>query len=119
MSDRRLECIMELARRRRGERSDTVSEKDAVRGADVGDRAGAGSPPAATQRPALTDEEKMVLDLLVTCRTARTVAQVCAGARVSREQAAGALDSLRSKGLVTRFNTLVESYAARFPGVEV
>jgi hypothetical protein len=96
-----------------------VSEKDAARGTDVGDQAVSPSRPAAERRPILTDEEKTVLDLLVTCRTARTVAQVCAGARVSREQATAALDSLRAKGLVTRFNTLVESYAARFPGVEV
>jgi predicted transcriptional regulator len=67
----------------------------------------------------LSDEERKLLDLLVSCGAARTPAQLSAGCGLEREQVAQALDSLRAKGLVTRLNTVVESYTARFPGVEV
>ena len=60
-----------------------------------------------------------MLETLVACGSARTVAQLCASSGLDRGQVAGTLESLRAKGLVTRFNTLVESYAARFPGIEV
>lgn len=96
-----------------------MTSEDVERGTDVGREAAAGSRPAEAQHLVLTDDEKTVLDFLVLCRTARTVAQVCAGAGLGRKQAVDSLDSLRAKGLVTRFNTLVASYAARFPGVEV
>jgi predicted transcriptional regulator len=68
---------------------------------------------------ALSADEKMVLQALVSCGGARTIAQLCASCGMDREQVAPVVESLRAKGLVTRFNTLVESYGARFPGVEV
>jgi uncharacterized membrane protein len=69
--------------------------------------------------PALTADEKSVLDILIAGGTSRTSAQLSATSGLPRAQVAVALESLRQRGLVTRFNTLVESYAVRFPGVEV
>ena len=96
-----------------------MSREDARRGAGVGDEQTAVRPPAPEIPLALTAEEKSVLETLVVCRAARTVAQLCASSGLDRGQVTGTLESLRTKGLVTQFNTLVESYAARFPGVEV
>ena len=97
-----------------------MSREDATRSAGVGGEAA--SQAAGQARPPqllLTEQEKSVLDFLVECKTPKTAAQICAGVKLDREEVVSTLDSLRKKGLVTRFNTLVESYAARFPGVEV
>jgi DNA-binding Lrp family transcriptional regulator len=39
--------------------------------------------------------------------------------QVSAEELHAALDGLRGLGLVSRLNTVVESYAPRFPGLRV
>jgi DNA-binding MarR family transcriptional regulator len=96
-----------------------VSREDSRRGAGVGDEVVAAQPSAPEIPLALTAEEKSLLETLVACGTARTVAQLCASSGLDRGQVIGMLKSLRAKGVVTRFNTLVESYAARFPGIEV
>jgi DNA-binding MarR family transcriptional regulator len=96
-----------------------VSQEHARRGAGISDEATAGLPPDLESPLSLTVEEKSVLQTLVGCGSARTVAQLCASSGLDRGQVTGTLESLRAKCLVTRFNTLVESYAARFPGVEV
>jgi DNA-binding MarR family transcriptional regulator len=96
-----------------------VPRKDTKRGADIGGERAAASQPAADQAPVVTPEEKKVLDILLSSRTGRTVSQLSSRSGLPRDQVASALESLRAKGLVTRFNTLVESYAARFPGLEV
>ncbi len=69
--------------------------------------------------PLLTDEERALLDILVASATATTATQLSACSGLSKEAVVGALDALREKGLVTRFNTVVESYGALFPGLEV
>ena len=74
---------------------------------------------AAQTLSALTDHERLVLDVLVTSEAARTAAQLSTASGLSREQVAIALESLRVKGLVTQFNTVIESYGARFPGLEL
>jgi hypothetical protein len=74
---------------------------------------------AAQTGAALNDEERALLDVLMASATARTAAQLSASTGLSREQVATALESLRVQGLVTRFNTLIESYGARFPGLEL
>jgi hypothetical protein len=113
----RPECIMVLTRG--GERSGPVSREEIHRDAGVGEERAA-APSSVPESPlALAAEERAVLEILVTCGTARTMAQLCASAGLSRGQVASTVESLRAKGLVTRFNTLVESYAARFPGIEV
>jgi len=96
-----------------------VSREDARRGAGIGGERAVTQPPAPEIPPALTIEEKSVLATLVACKTSRTVAQLCTSCSLGRGQVTASLDSLRAKGLVTRFNTLVESYGARFPGMEV
>jgi predicted transcriptional regulator len=84
----------------------------------------AAEPAATTQQaaqasPALTDQEKAVLDVLMASPTARTAAQLSAASGLSRDQVANAIAGLRVQGLVTRFNTVIESYGARFPGLEL
>ncbi len=74
---------------------------------------------AAQSLSALTDQERLVLDVLVTSQAARTAAQLSAASGLSREQVVIALESLRVKGLVTQFNTVIESYGALFPGLEL
>lgn len=93
-----------------------MTREDAARGVGIGgEAAGQAAPPQLV----LNQQEKSVLDFLVACKGGKTAAQVAAGTQMDREEVVAALDSLRKRGLVTRFNTLVESYAARFPGVEV
>jgi DprA winged helix domain len=111
----RPEGIMVVAR----ERSDSVSGEDARPGVGIGDERSAVQPATQDSPPTLTAEEKSVLETLMACGTARTVAQLCASSGLDRKQVASTLADLRTKGLVTRFNTLVESYAARSPRVDV
>ena len=58
-----------------------------------------------------------MLHALLACETGGTAAQLAEGSGLTREQVANALQDLRAKGLVTRLNTVVASYAARFPGI--
>jgi FixJ family two-component response regulator len=74
---------------------------------------------AAQILSALTDQERAVLDVLVISTAARTVVQLSAASGLSRDQVADAIGSLRGKGLVTQLNTVIESYGARFPGLEL
>jgi predicted ArsR family transcriptional regulator len=74
---------------------------------------------AAQSLSVLTDHERLVLDVLLTSQAARTAAQLSAASGLSREQVVTTLESLRVQGLVTQFNTLIESYGARFPGLEL
>jgi len=95
-----------------------VPRKDAQRESSIV----AGPSAAALPGPgslSLTPDERTVVELLVTCGVSRTVTQIAAECGLSRADVVGALEGLRTKGLVTRLNTLVDSYAARFPGLEV
>jgi hypothetical protein len=96
-----------------------VSPADAKQGASIGDAGLSAPPPGGETLAALSDAETKVLDRLVLRGAAQTPAQLSAGCELGREQVAQALDGLRAKGLVTRLNTVVESYTARFPGIEV
>jgi hypothetical protein len=96
-----------------------VTREDAQRESGVGDERSAASPLGLDDALALSADERAVLEVLVDCGTSRTEAQIAAKCGLPRENVAGGLEALRAKGLVSRFNTLVESYAARFPGVEV
>lgn len=95
-----------------------MSGEDARRTKGIGEKRPVEGPPALDSL-AITADERAVLEILVACRTARTAAQLSAGCGLARDRVTGALDGLRSRGLVTRVNTLVESYVARFPGIEV
>ncbi len=68
---------------------------------------------------ALSTDEELVLRALLACEIGGTPAQLTARSGLTREQVANALQDLRAKGLVTCLNTVVESYAARFPGIRV
>jgi DNA-binding MarR family transcriptional regulator len=97
-----------------------VSREDVAKSQGLRDERAGGDPSSIAQDPPdLTADEQAVLRVLVSHDSARTVAQLCAGCGLSRERVVPALDGLRGKGLVTRHNTLVESYAARFPGMAV
>jgi hypothetical protein len=96
-----------------------VSSKDARPGTGIGDPQAPVLPAGPEATTPLGEEEKRLLDILVASRSSRTAAQLSTTSGLPKEQVVGALGSLRAKGLVTRFNTLVESYGARFPGVEV
>ena len=74
---------------------------------------------AAQTLAALNEQERAVLDVLMASATARTAARLSGVSGLTREQVAIALESLRVKGLVTQFNTVIESYGARFPGLEL
>jgi len=88
-------------------------------GMGIGDERSAVTPPCDETEPVVEGDEKAVLEILVACGAGRTMAQLSANSGLERDAVAVALDGLRAKGLVTRFNTLVESYAARFPGIQV
>ena len=95
-----------------------VTREDAQRESGVGDERLAASL-SGLDSLVLSADERAVLEVLVDCGTSRTEAQIAAVCGLPRENVAGSIETLRAKGLVSRFNTLVESYAARFPGVEV
>lgn len=68
--------------------------------------------------PALSATESRVLAVLSEDRQLSfTVLRTRVGSPPGELRAA--LDALRAQGLVTRLNTLSESYAARFPGLSV
>jgi hypothetical protein len=96
-----------------------VTREDASQARDIGDQRASGQGPDGVSPVVLAADERTVLDILVGCGEARTAAQLVGSCGLPRDQVAQALADLRTKGLVTRFNTLVESYAARFPGLEV
>jgi hypothetical protein len=96
-----------------------VSRNEAPRSEGANAENGAESADVPGTSEALSADEKSILQVLVSYGSARTVAQLCATSGMDRERVTPILDGLRAKGLVTRFNTLVESYGARFPGLEV
>jgi FixJ family two-component response regulator len=98
---------------RQGERSGQVPrEGTKPASANASERATA-QEGAAQTLSALTDRERTLLEVLVTSSTARTVAQLSADSGLPRDQVMTTLANLRVKGLVTQFNTLIESYGAR------
>jgi hypothetical protein len=95
-----------------------MTREDAQRESGIGAPLSA-APPSGLDSLVLSAHEKAVLEVLMECGTSRTEAQIAAKCGLPRDIVAGSLETLRTKGLVSRFNTLVESYIARFPGVEV
>ncbi len=92
-----------------------MSRQDAKRGADVAGEQQSLSP--ADTSTALSDAERGVLDVLLASKGSRTITQLSASCGLDKKQITSALENLHSKGLITRLNTVVASYAARFPGV--
>lgn len=69
--------------------------------------------------PALSNEEAVVLDLMSRSGHCLTFGTLRSRAGLRPEELRDALESLRAYGLVVRLNTVVESYASRFPGLDV
>ena len=67
----------------------------------------------------LSDEEKKVLDCLLQAGTGLTPRQIVARVSCPEPAVESALDALLAQNLVARLNTLVPSYACRYPGVRV
>jgi len=96
-----------------------VARDNVMRGAGLRPERVSAPAPANHTPPSVSPDERALLAILVDCKTARTVGQLCSVSGLDREQIIPALAGLRSKGLVSRYNTVVESFAARFPGIEV
>lgn len=70
------------------------------------------------EAPALLEDEQRVLKALD--RTHRlTIAQLVSRTTLGSERVSVALGALGHKGLVSRLNTVIESFCARLPGVRV
>lgn len=67
----------------------------------------------------LADDEAAVLDLMSRSGHCLTFGTLRSRTGLQTEELRAALDSLRANGLVVRLNTVVESYASRFPGLDV
>jgi len=96
-----------------------VPRGDTDLGVDSGRKEEISPPQEVGTEPLLSGQEALVLDALSSLGTGGTPAQLRARCDLSVADLAVALEGLRAKGLVTRLNTVVESYAARFPGLKV
>jgi hypothetical protein len=89
--------------------SETQAQKTAVAGP---------TPPPARSEPPLSPVQQRVLTALSEDRQL-SFSVLSSRAGASPEELRVALEALRARGLVSRLNTVVESYAARFPGLRV
>ena len=69
--------------------------------------------------PQLSSDESVVLEALSAEDQCLTMGSLRARTGISPADLRKAVEGLRAKGLVTRLNTVVESYASRFPGLRV
>ena len=69
--------------------------------------------------PQLSSDESVVLEALSAEDRCLTMGSLRARTGMSPEDLREAVEGLRAKGLITRLNTVVESYASRFPGLRV
>lgn len=77
------------------------------------------TPESANGLPVLADEEAAVLGLMSRSGHCLTFGILRSRSGLETEQLRAVLESLRADGLVVRLNTVVESYASRFPGMDV
>ncbi len=68
--------------------------------------------------PSLSADESRVLAVLSEMRHS-SIGILRARTDLGSDDLRTVLDALRAKGLVTRLNTIVESYSSRFPGLRV
>lgn len=68
--------------------------------------------------PSLSAEESRVFAALSETRHS-SIGMLRARTDLDPDELRAVLDALRAKGLVTRLNTIVESYSSRFPGLRV
>lgn len=69
--------------------------------------------------PVLADEEAAVLALMSKSDHCLTLGTIRSRTGLETDELRAVLESLRANGLVVRLNTVVESYASRFPGLDV
>ncbi len=67
----------------------------------------------------LNDEQKMVLDCLQRAETGLTSRQIAARVSCPAPAVDEALQALLARNVVARLNTLVPSYASKYPGVRL
>jgi len=67
----------------------------------------------------LAAEEAAVLALMSQSDHCLSLGTIRSRTGLETDELRVVLESLRSKGLVVRLNTVVESYASRFPGLDV
>ena len=68
---------------------------------------------------ALSEREALILGALSDAGHCLSLGQLRARTGILREDLKPILEGLRAKGLAARLNTVVESYACRFPGLRV
>lgn len=73
---------------------------------------------SAQSLPSLSADESRVLSAMSEARHI-SIGVLRARTDLGSEELREILDALRSKGLVTRLNTVVESYSSLFPGLRV
>ncbi len=69
--------------------------------------------------PVLADEEAAVFALMSRSGHCLTFGTLRSRTGLQTEELREALESLQANGLVVRLNTVVESYASRYPGLDV
>ena len=72
-----------------------------------------------TSTSALSEKEALILSALSDAGHCLSLGQLRARTGILREDLKPILEGLRAKGLAARLNTVVESYACRFPGIRV
>ncbi|MCJ7796235.1 MAG: hypothetical protein MUQ56_05635 [Thermoleophilia bacterium] len=69
--------------------------------------------------PVLAHEEAAVLALMSRSDHCLTFGTIRSRSGLATAELRVVLESLRAEGLIVRLNTVVESYASRFPGLDV
>ena len=69
--------------------------------------------------PVLAHEEAAVLALMSRSDHCLTFGTIRSRSGLATPELRVVLESLRAEGLIVRLNTVVESYASRFPGLDV
>ena len=67
----------------------------------------------------LTEEQKLVLDVLESSTSGLTLQQIASSAGCPAEQLGGAVEALVEQGLACRLNTIIPSYSPRYPGIRL
>jgi Fe2+ or Zn2+ uptake regulation protein len=80
---------------------------------------GGGQAEAAPSLVKLSDEQKTVLDCLQQAETGLTAKQIVARVSCSAPAVEDALAVLLARNLVAKLNTLIPSYACKYPGVRL
>jgi Fe2+ or Zn2+ uptake regulation protein len=80
---------------------------------------GGGQAEASPSLVQLSDDQKTVLDCLQRAETGLTAKQIVARVSCPAPAVEDALDALLARNLVAKLNTLIPSYACKYPGVRI